>query len=102
MSGLLLLAVAGLGIYAIRASFVVAGERVRLGPGTRAALGHARAPLVAALLTGLIAQRPAAGLPVDPVAVAVVAVAALAVRRGGTASAVLAGLATIAALGTLT
>lgn len=102
MSGLLLLVAAGAGIYAIRASFVLAGERALLGARARAALGHARAPLVAALLAGLLTQHPGAGLPVDPVALAVAGAAAPAARRGGTAGAVAAGLATIAALGALT
>lgn len=102
MSGLLLLVAAGAGIYAIRASFVLAGGRVPLGPRARAALGQARAPLVAALLAGLLTQQPAAGLPVDPVALAVAGVAALAARRAGTAGAVAAGLAMIAVLGALT
>ncbi len=101
MSMMALLAATGLGIYALRASFLVAGRRVRLGPGTRAALDHARAPLLGALLANLVAQHPGAGGLVDPAAVAVVAVAALAARAGGTAAAVVAGLVVIAALGLL-
>lgn len=101
MSALALLALTGLGIYAIRASFVLAGDRVRLRPGARAALDHARAPLLGALLAGVVTQQPGAAGPVDPAALAVVAVAALAARRGGTAGAVLAGLVVIAAIGSL-
>lgn len=101
MSTLALLALTGLGIYALRASFLVAGDRVRLGPGARAALNHARAPLLGALLANVVVQRPSVAGLVDPGALAVVAVAALAARARGTAAAVLAGLVAIAALGAL-
>lgn len=100
VSVLALLALTGLGIYALRASFLVAGGRVRLGPGARAALHHARAPLLGALLAGVVTAHAGAAGAVDPAAATVVAAAALAARRGGTAAAVLAGLVAIAALGT--
>jgi branched-subunit amino acid transport protein len=101
VTGVAWLALTGLGIYALRASFLLAGDRVRLGPGARRALDHARAPLLGALLASVLTQRPDLAGLVDPMAAAVVAVAALAARKGGTAAAVLAGLVAIAALGAL-
>ncbi len=100
MNGLAMLALTGVGIYAIRASFLLAGGRVRLGGHTRRALENARPALLAALVAGAV-MPPGAGWSPDLRAVAVVAVAALVARRGGTAAAVPAGLAAIVALGLL-
>ena len=102
MSGIGMLALAGLGIYAIRASFVVAGHRVRLGGRARRALDHGRVALLGALLADLMTRQPGVHWLVDPTAAVVVATAALAARRGGTAAAVLGGLAAIVAIGSLT
>jgi branched-subunit amino acid transport protein len=96
-----MLALAGLGIYAIRASFLLSAGHVRLGPASRRVLGHARVALLGALLAGVVTRQPTAAGLVDPTALAVVAVAALATRRAGTAAAVPAGLIAIVALGWL-
>jgi branched-subunit amino acid transport protein len=96
-----MLALAGLGIYGIRASFLLSAGRVRLGPACRRALGHARVALLGALLADVLTRQPSAAGLLDPTALVVVVVAALAARRAGPAAAVPAGLIAIVALGLL-
>lgn len=103
--GLVVLLLAGTGIYAMRASFIVGGRRLHLPSGMQGALGHARAAVLGALIVGMLTGGGAgpAGL-LDPVGLAVVATAAFVARRAdrGVGTVVLAALGAIAVLGMLT
>jgi branched-subunit amino acid transport protein len=98
--GFVILLLAGAGIYAIRASFIVGGGRLHLPARVQGSLGHARAAVLGALIVGVLTGGGAgpAGL-LDPVGLAVVVAAALVARRAGTGPVVLAGLGAIAVAG---
>lgn len=89
MSGLLLLVLAGLSIYAIRASFIAGAGRVELPAALERALAHGPPAVLAALLGSVVV--PAGPGSVDLTALAVAAVAIVASRRLGMLSTVAIG-----------
>lgn len=91
---------AAVGIYGIRAFFLVTAGRFALPPRVEALLQHTRPAVFGALLAGGVVDAAPPSMP-DPTGLAVLAVVALAARRGTMTHMVIAGMATIAAVGML-
>ncbi|HEX6311560.1 MAG TPA: AzlD domain-containing protein [Acidimicrobiia bacterium] len=96
MSGLALLAVTGVLLYGLRASFIVPAGRLTIPAGLERLLEHARPAVLAALLVSVIVGGPGTGF--DPAAVVVAAVAMVAASRLSFLATTVVGLATIGLL----
>ncbi len=103
MTELVILAVAGVGTWAMRASFIATAGGWQVPAAAQRALGHSRHAVLAALVATALASRSAPGeFGVPPIELLAAAVAALvAWRTGGMLRTVAAGLAAFAALSLL-
>jgi branched-subunit amino acid transport protein len=93
-----LVVLTALGIFALRASFIVGSERLVLPPRLAAALSHTRPAVFGALLVSATVGGGHPALP-DGVTIVVLGVTALVARRHSMGPTVLAGIAAIAAIG---
>ena len=95
-----LVALAAIGIFALRASFLVTADRFQLPASWSAALSHARPAVLGSLLVSIVAGGGLTSSP-DITALVVVGVAALAGTRLDMARTVGVGLVAIALAGWL-
>ncbi len=99
MTSALLIALTGVSIYALRASFVVAAGRIELPDTIRRALGFGPPAVLAALLASLVvADSPRSP---DPRALAVTVVALAVSRRASMVPTIGAGFVTLVLIGSL-
>ena len=102
MNELMILAVAGAGTWAMRASFIATAGGWQVPAAVERALGHSRHAVLAALVATALASRSAPGeLGVPPLELLAAVAALVALRTGGMLRTVGAGMTTLAALSLL-